>query len=302
MIWADYLALLSWRNCKIAWRDFVRLESGALKAPEDFASLVSSPETKEYLIHNKFWWKQAEEDYKLCKSKNYQLIYPGKPGYPEKFSYFLHNVPILTVLGAWPPNCSGPFVTFVGSRTGDETASRWMDFCLPQIIKAKRILTVSGGARGIDQKAHAVAVRAQSPTLCFLPSGLNHFYPEGLKIFKKGILNTGGAFVSCFPPWLEMRKSFFYTRNALMALYSSLVFVLQAQRRSGSMLTAGRALEYGIPVATLPGPPLAVRWTGNLQLIYDGAFLIRDSADLSVLLESLSVKSPLVDDSLHLPA
>lgn len=291
MIWSDYLALISWQNHPIAWKDFVRLESEGIKTPEGFAELVSSPETKEYLTHNKFWWKQAEANYKLCQRKNYQLIYPGKPGYPEKFIPLCDNVPILTVLGTWPVKTPGPCITFVGSRMGDEIALRWMDFCLPQIIKEKQILTVSGGARGIDQKVHAVSARAQSPTLCFLPSGLDCFYPESLKTLRKSVLDNGGAFVSCFPAGFEMRKFCFYIRNGLMALYSSLVFVLQAQIRSGSMLTAKRALEYGVPVATLPGLPLSARWTGNLQLIYDGAFLIRDSVDLSVLLESLSVKS-----------
>ena len=291
MLWSDYLALISWQSHQVAWKDFVRLENESVKTPEELASFVSSPETKEYLTRNKLWWKQAEADYKLCQRKNYQLIYPGKPGYPEQFVPLCNNAPVLSVLGTWPVNPPGPRVTFVGSRIGDEIALRWMDFYLPQIIKEKRVLTVSGGARGIDQKAHAVSARAESPTLCFLPSGLDCFYPASLKTLKTGVLDNGGAFVSCFPAGFEMRKFCFYVRNGLMALYSSLVFVLQAQIRSGSMLTAKRALEYGVPVATLPGPPLSARWTGNLQLIYDGAFLIRDSADLSVLLESLSIKT-----------
>ena len=84
-----------------------------------------------------------------------------------------------------------------------------------------------------------------------------------------------------------MQKSFFHIRNRLMACYSLLVVILQAQIRSGTMLTAKSAADYGTPVAVLPGPALAPAFTGNLQLLYDGAFLLRDQMDLALLIESL---------------
>ena len=139
-----------------------------------------------------------------------------------------------------------------------------MDFYLPSLIQEKHICVVSGGARGIDQKAHSIAIRSKSPSLCFLPSGLDHFYPESLKSLRKGILDSGGTFISCFPPWAKMYKSYFHIRNSLMSAYSSLVVILQAQIRSGTMLTARKALDYGIPLGVLPGPALSVR----LRAIY----------------------------------
>ena len=53
------------------------------------------------------------------------------------------------------------------------------------------------------------------------------------------------------------------------------------------MMTARKALDLGRPVAALPGPPLSPLFAGNLQLIYDGAFLLRDGADLALFLQSL---------------
>ena len=290
MKWSDYLSLLSWQGCKIVFQDFINLNQQDICNPENFVSVVSSLETKEYLIHNKYWWKKAEVDYKHCQNKNYQLLYPGKRAYPKKFIRFFDSVPIFLYLGSWPSEKSYFPITFVGSRMADNLTFHWMDFYLPQLIRDKPICVVSGGARGIDQKAHAIAVRSQKPTLCFLPSGLDHFYPESLYSFKKGILDNGGIFLSCFPPWAKMYKSYFHIRNSFMAAYSSLVVILQAQIRSGTMLTAGKALEYGIPLAVLPGPVLSARWTGNLQLIYDGTYLIRDNIDLSILIESLKVE------------
>lgn len=292
MTWSDYLSLLSWQGCKILLQDFINLQNQDIQNPENFVSFVSLLETKEYLIHNKHWWKKAESNYKHCKNKSYQLFYPGKKAYPENFLHFFDVVPILLSLGDLPSKENLFPITFVGSRIADEMTLNWMDFYLPSLIQEKQLCVISGGARGIDQKAHTVAIRSKSPTLCFLPSGLDQFYPESLNSLRKGILDNGGAFISCFPPWLKMYKSYFHIRNSLMSACSSLVLILQAQIRSGTMLTARKSLEYGIPVATLPGPVLSARWTGNLQLLYDGAYLVRDNIDLSLLIESLMVKKP----------
>ena len=292
MQWPDYLSLLSWQGCKISLQDFINLKNQDTQNPENFVSVVSSLEAKEYLVHNKYWWKKAEADYKHCQNKNYQLLYPGKPAYPKKFIHFFSSVPIFLSLGDLPSEKTYFPITFVGSRIADELTFKWMDFYLPSLIKEKQIYVVSGGARGIDQKAHTIAMRSQSPTLCFLPSGLDHFYPDSLNSLRKGILNNGGAFISCFPPWEKMYKSYFHIRNSFMAAYSSLVLILQAQIRSGTMLTARRSLEYGIPLGVLPGPSLSARWTGNLQLLYDGAYLIRDNIDLTLLIESLIIGTP----------
>ena len=289
MLWPNYLALLSWQGCKIPLQDFVNLETQDIQVPENIASIVSLPATRQYLLHNRHWWKKAEADYKYCKSKNYALLYPGKERYPKSFLNCFESPPILLTLGHTPCRQKYLPVTFVGSRIADEMALNWMDFYLPGLIQEKSICIVSGGARGIDQKAHAIAIRSQKPSLCFLPSGLDHFYPERLYSFKTNILDNGGAFVSCFPPWVKMNKFHFSIRNSLMSAYSFLVVILQAQIRSGTMLTAKKALDYGIPLAVLPGPTLSARYTGNLQLLYDGACMIRDNIDLSLLIESLFV-------------
>ena len=278
----DYLALLSFQNCKISRKDFESVKN--LDNPEDFASKLSFQKSREYLETHKKWWKQAEKDHLYCKSKNYQLMGPHHTNYPKKILKYYESLPVFLILGETLNQSS---VTFVGSRSADPLALNWMDFYLPSIIKEKAVLTVSGGARGIDQKAHKIAIRCQKPTLCFLPSGLDDLYPSSLNTIKSSILDNGGAFISPFPPWTPMRKAHFHIRNALMSAYSDLVMILQAQKRSGTMLTARKALELGTPLAVLPGPVLSARWTGNLELIYDGAYLIRDSIDLSILIESL---------------
>ncbi len=290
MEWADYLSLLTWQNCPIRAKDFARIEvaTSELQTPENFTDVLSSLEAKEYVSHNRLWWKKAEKDYKYCQNRNYQLLHPGKKAYPRQLISFFDSPPIFCFLGEWPSKEMDTPITFVGSRQADHQVFHWMDFYLPSLLKEKQICVLSGGARGVDQKAHAVAIRSQSPTLCFLPCGLDHLYPESLNRLKRGILNCGGAFVSSWPPWEKMQKPYFHIRNGYMSALSSLVVILQAQLRSGTMLTAKKSLDYGIPLAVLPGPALSAHWTGNLQLLYDGAYLIRDNIDLSLLISAIN--------------
>lgn len=280
--------MLTWQGCQAPLNDFNRInEEEPFRDPtERLKQLVSSENTKSFLAQNPDWWKKAESCYKLCIQKGYQITWPGEKSYPKPFLRFYEAPPVLTYIGSLPKK-SDFSVTIVGSRKSAETALNWMDFFLPKVIKKYSLWIVSGGARGIDQKAHSIAILLKTPTVCFLPSGLDHIYPAQLNHLRNGILESGGAFVSCFPPGFRMHKAFFHIRNRLMACFSSLVLALQAEKRSGTMLTAQKALDCGLPVGTLPGSPLSPLWTGNLQLLYDGAFLLRDSLDLSILVENL---------------
>ena len=279
------MALLSWQGCKVYLSDFKALRSLCPNTPEKLVQIVSHKNTKSFLIENPHWWKKAEAQHKLCRQKGYQVTWPGQADYPKPFLHFEDFSPVLTYIGHL--NGNGCPVTVVGSRKSSELTLNWMDFFLPKVIQEQGLCIVSGGARGIDQKAHSIAIRLKSPTLCFLPSGLDHFYPSGLNQLRAAVLDSGGGFVSSFPPDFKMQKFCFYIRNRLMACFSLLVLILQAELRSGTMLTAKKALDCGVPVGTISGPPLSPLFTGNLQLLYDGAFLLRDGLDLALLVESL---------------
>ena len=291
MVCGDYLSLLSWQNLRISHKDFQNLQERKVRSVEDIRACITDIESRRYIASSKDCWQRAESDYKRASKQGYHITWPGKKDYPSAFFKLNRPPATITYLGCLSQSKASFPITIVGSRNMDEISCRWLDFYLPKVIEKYKLHIISGGARGIDQKAHYISLRLQRPTLCFLPSGLDHIYPRSLNENKKYILDKGGAFVSCFPPHFKMYKSFFHIRNQLMAVYSSLLFVVQAQRKSGTMLTAQKALDYGIPVGVLPGSPLSFSWQGNLQLLYDGAYLIRDDQDLSLLIEGLKVNS-----------
>ncbi len=216
-----------------------------------------------------------------CESLNIQILYPGHSLYSDGF-YELEDPPIfLSLEGNWPPLKS---MAIVGSREPSRFAVDWLNENLPIVLSKSECVVVSGGARGIDLTAHLTAARSGHPTLVYLPSGLNNFYPRDLRRYKDLIIEGGGGFISEFAPNTEMRKFHFIKRNRLIVASSDVVFVVEARRKSGSMLTAGIAGSMNKTVCTLPSAPSMSCSQGSLDLIFGGAFPIRDQLDLVALL------------------
>ena len=178
-------------------------------------------------------------------------------------------------------------LSVVGSRQAYTDTLLWMDVHLSAFLKNKKnICLASGGARGVDQKAHALCLAGQNPTLCFLPCGMGHYYPPDLKQWLDPVIKRGGAFFSVFPYDAPMRKPYFHIRNRALASFSHLVLVVQAAIKSGTMVTGRYALQAGVNVATIPGSALYSGYQGNLSLINDGCFMLRDYLDLETLYQS----------------
>ena len=284
MNWHKYLALINWQGQKISFDDFNKLDSlyNKIQSLDDFHSIVQNPPTQKFLIENPTWWKQAKIHEEICHNQNIQLTWPGDIHFPKLLRYYSNAPTLLSYRGT--PCWNNQFqLCLVGSRKISPITQSWMDHHLSSFLMNNNVCLLSGGARGVDQKGHSLAIQSQTPTLCFLPCGLSHFYPPELMKWEKAILNTKGAFISLFPPSAEIQKSFFHVRNSLMVYMSQIVFILQAEERSGSMLTARFSINSGVTLCTLPGPVMNPLFKGNLKLINDGILMIRDEKDLSAL-------------------
>ena len=211
MVWADYLALLSWQGCKILLRDFQSLKAACPNSTEDFKHIVSHPETKQFLIYNKYWWKKAEEDHKACSRKEYQLTWPGKKDYPVSFLR-LNEPPVsLTYLGDLPRLEKEKYfpLTMVGSRKSHEIVLNWMDFYLPKIIRTKKICLVSGGARGGGSKGsfHSHPTKLSYGMFSAIRAGL--LLSCRSVVFQKKPPKPRRGFYQLFPSGSSNEKVFF---------------------------------------------------------------------------------------------
>jgi DNA processing protein len=150
---------------------------------------------------------------------------------------------------------------------------------------------VSGGARGIDTWAHRGALEAGGRTVAVLGCGFAHTYPpENEALFEA--IAASGAILSEFPIETSPLPENFPRRNRLISALSAATIIVEAADKSGSLITAGHALEQGREVMAVPGPVTSEQSRGCPSLIQQGAKLVQTVEDV------LGELSPMYRDAL----
>ncbi|MCH2535040.1 MAG: DNA-protecting protein DprA [Bdellovibrionales bacterium] len=256
-----------------------RLRFDCIDALEDFLlneKLVKNrTELKEFIL-------KAQKDLQWLYEHEVNILTVFDSKYPERF-LFLKNPPfILTYFGEI--DFSHQCFSIVGSRNPSGASSQWLDTEVSKLLSIKKLCVVSGGARGVDQKAHALALRHQRPTYMLLPSGLARPYPKNIMAWKSAIVELNGAIISQFSPFEDMRKHYFHMRNQIIASFSPSILIVDAKRRSGTMMTANYASSLGTEVLVVPNSPIFEASLGGLDLLFAGADLVRDHEDILELI------------------
>jgi DNA processing protein len=184
---------------------------------------------------------------------------------------------------------SEPTVAIVGSRNASAAGLTFAERLARQLGEAGYII-VSGLARGIDTRAHRAAVG--SGTVAVLAGGQDRVYPAENGPLLDAIVESGGAVVTEMPMGWEPRGRDFPRRNRIVSGLSYGVVVVEAARRSGSLITARFALEQGREVFAVPGSPLDPRAEGTNDLIRDGATLCASPEHVTAVLEPLIACGP----------
>lgn len=171
-----------------------------------------------------------------------------------------------------------PSISVVGTRQPSSEAKRKMHDILTPLV-AKDWLFVSGMALGIDSYAHRIACFYQGKTIAVLGGGLNYPYPkEHQTLFEK--LIDRQLVLSEYAPNTRPERYFFPERNRIISGLSFATLVIEAQERSGSLITVDQALEQGREVYAVPGSLYNKQTKGCHKLIQDGAKLVQNTYDL----------------------
>ena len=220
--------------------------------------------------------RRAEKELRLCRRAGVRPLAWPDPDYPAVLRELPDPPPILYVRGRLPHRALR--VAVVGSRT-PTTYGRRIAAGLASGLAARGVEVVSGGARGIDTLAHRGALEARGATVAVLGSGLGEPYPEeNTALF--GEIAEKGAVVSEFPMRKRPDPGHFPRRNRLISALSAAVVVVEAAERSGSLITAGFALDQGREVLAVPGPVSSPKSTGCNRLIQQGAKLVQNIDDI----------------------
>lgn len=220
------------------------------------------------------------DQFRRYQESGFDFLLPTDTDYPLEF-FYMEDPPTLLYYWGSRSCLRIPKLAVVGSREPSAVSISWVEHEVGLFVEKQPTCLVSGGARGIDQAAHRTAIRKKVPTLVFLPSGFARLYPGNLSQWQKPIWENGGAFVSEYPPDVHIQRAHFIERNRLIAGISIATLLVEARTKSGTLLTARSAIEQGRPVFVMPTHPYDTNGRGGLDLIADGAVLVRDAQELS---------------------
>ncbi|MBN9787599.1 DNA-protecting protein DprA [Pseudonocardia sp. TMWB2A] len=213
-------------------------------------------------------------------------LFLGESTYPPALAQLANAPPVLT----WRGNLSllqRPMVSIVGARNASAAACRFARQ-LAFDLAGEGVTVVSGLARGIDTAAHIGAI--QNGTVAVIASGIDiSFPPENGELQEK--IAREQLLLAEQPPGTEPLARHFPYRNRIIAGLSAGTIVVEAAPRSGSLITARLAGEYGRDVMAVPGSPLEPRAQGCNGLIRDGAILIRDAGDVLETIRPLDARA-----------
>lgn len=171
-----------------------------------------------------------------------------------------------------------PSLSVVGTRTATPYGLSVVRELLPPIIHSG-VAIVSGLARGIDVMAHQVTFAQQGVPIAVIGTGIDVVYPTKNAALQ-ALIGEQGLLLSEYPPGTGPQRSHFPARNRIIAGLSSATLVIEAQKRSGSLITANLALQNNRDVLAVPGPIFSENSIGTNELLKAGATLVNQSQDI----------------------
>ncbi|GJD47963.1 hypothetical protein OPKNFCMD_0676 [Methylobacterium crusticola] len=211
----------------------------------------------------------AEREVAAAARLGVRFVAMGEPDYPLPLQATADAPPLVALRGD-AAALKRPAVAIVGSRNASAAGMTFAER-LAQALGAEGLVVVSGLARGIDVRAHGAALA--TGTVAVLAGGHDRIYPSDHAGLVERILAQGGAVLAEMPMGWEPRGRDFPRRNRIISGLCLGTVVVEAARRSGSLITARFALEQGREVFAVPGSPLDPRAEGTNDLIRQGATL-----------------------------
>lgn len=223
---------------------------------------------------------EIEAEFRMAERLGARLVGYGEAEYPRLLREIDAPPPVLAIRGN-PACLDKPMIGIVGSRNAS-ALGRKIAGALAVDLAAAGYVIVSGLARGIDAEAHRASLA--TGTIGVLAGGIDRPYPPEHADLADAICEQG-LIVSERPFGLAPRGRDFPRRNRVISGLSLGVIVVEAARRSGSLITARMANEQGREVFAVPGSPMDPRAEGTNDLIREGAMLIANARDVIAALQ-----------------
>jgi DNA processing protein len=219
----------------------------------------------------------AEREYDALTKYGATLVMYGEESYPRLLASIADAPPILTVRGHAHLLKEKNLIGMVGARNASANGCAFARKLAGDLGNAK-FTVVSGLARGIDTAAHRGSLA--TGTIAVIGGGIDNIYPtENAALYEE--IAAVGCIVSELPFGMAPHAKSFPARNRIIAGMSRGVAVIEASLKSGSLITADYANDYGRDVFAVPGSPMDPRCNGSNSLLKQGAVLLESVHDIT---------------------
>jgi len=215
----------------------------------------------------------------LLDAQQISIVTIAHEGYPDLLKKISDPPYALFVRGILHPDI--PRLAVVGTRNMTHYGKHITEELIAPLTEY-HIEIVSGLARGIDSVAHMTTLKHGGVTSAVLGAGVDDasIYPRAHYRLVHDIIESGGAVISEYPPGTEPNTYTFPKRNRIIAGMSLATMVIEADEKSGALITSTCALEYGRDVYAVPHALTSPTGRGPNKLIKDGAYLVRNADDI----------------------
>lgn len=228
-------------------------------------------------LHKKTWKKRVSKELELIKKSKSQYLLLSDPEYPKQL-FEIPDPPIIIYYAGNLSLLKNPCIAIVGARK-IESLSQKLTLSIATNLSKKGITIVSGLAVGVDTFAHRGGLQHKGSTIAVLGTGIDVNYPAA-NVYLKESIKKSGLVISEFPSSTPPASENFPIRNRIISGLSLGVLVVQAAKKSGSLITASYALDQNRMVFSIPGPIDSPAFEGNNELIKNGAILITSAEDI----------------------
>lgn len=246
---------------------------------EELLKIKSIGEQTAEIILDSKRKQEVDKHLEYMKKNNIEIISILDDEYPKSLRQ-IYDAPIaLYILGNKNILNEQINISIIGCREYSEYGKQTAKKLAFELTK-ENITIVSGLAKGIDSFAHEGTLLAKGKTIAVVGNGLDIIYPKENIILAKQILNQNGAIISEYPLGTKPEKNNFPERNRIVSGISKGIIVVEAKKKSGTLITVDFALEQGRDVFVVPGNLNSENSEGTNDLIKQGAKIITNSKDI----------------------
>jgi DNA processing protein len=253
-----------------AFRETRQIERIFSMALTELESLGFPAESAQFIFDGSAQ-REAEKEWRNVLGSGAALLTFTDPGYPERLREIFDPPPVLWLRGDIA-NLSRPSIAVVGTRR-PSPYGLGMSEMLSRDLASRKLVILSGMARGIDTAAHKGALAAGGITIAVWGTGVDVIYPKENKELAENIIRHGGTIISELPLGTFPAPQNFPKRNRIISGLSVGVLVVEAAENSGTRVTARCAIEQNRDVYAVPGNVTNKNSWGPNTLIKQGARL-----------------------------